>query len=70
MTTACPNCGKALPEATLRQSAAELGSRRKRFGGPPKSKDRCPCGEMTLARAAKRHHKCQDINQLAPKGEV
>lgn len=36
-------------------------SRRSTYGagpGRPKSKDRCPCGAMTAARAAQRGHKC------------
>jgi hypothetical protein len=28
-------------------------------GGRPRSADRCPCGAMTRARAAKRNHRCQ-----------
>ena len=35
-------------------------------GGRPRSADRCPCGIMTKARAAKRNHRCQAVE---PAGE-
>lgn len=66
-------CGHKLPEAadlTPEQQKAVLalggqitGRRRAgkpggRSGGRPKSADRCPCGAMTVARAAARRHEC------------
>ena len=47
------------------QEVARLGwegeNRAKRLenAGRPLSPNRCPCGKMTLDRAAKRNHKCQ-----------
>jgi hypothetical protein len=32
---------------------------RKKAGGRPKDKDRCPCGAMTRERAKKRNHQCK-----------
>ena len=37
-----------------RRAARENGM----LGGRPRSKDRCPCGEMTRYRAQKRNHQC------------
>ena len=31
-------------------------------GGRPPSPDRCPCGEFTRERAAKRNHKCSRMD--------
>ena len=43
-----------------REVARMLASFRKtNRGGRPRSKDRCPCGLMTRARAENRGHKCE-----------
>lgn len=37
-----------------RQACREHG----KLGGRPRTAPRCPCGKMTVARAAQRGHKC------------
>lgn len=53
---ACPHCAHALaPEFIQAANARIVGQ----LGGRPLSEDRCPCGEMTLKRAAARRHVCE-----------
>jgi len=49
---------------TTRQARAMSAARKTHSGGRvpgpgrPRSDERCPCGVMTAARAAKRRHRC------------
>ena len=64
MTTITLPCGHTIPEADLlRLAGAAMAAKRAtksggRNGGRPRTADRCPCGEMTRARAEKRGHRC------------
>lgn len=58
-------CGHQLPEADLLRLAGQITGKRRqgkpagRNGGRPLSANRCPCGAMTISRAASRNHKCE-----------
>jgi hypothetical protein len=43
---------------------------RKRGPSPLKSRDRCPCGLMTRARAKKRNHRCEVPSELVQENEA
>jgi hypothetical protein len=60
----CPHCQQPLPRTTVLEVLQAEGrrySKRKtehKGGRPLSDGPRCPCGEMTLARAKARGHKC------------
>lgn len=54
----------AKPEWKTKAARAKFAKYVSDFGegkreGRPRSADRCPCGAMTKARAAKRNHRCK-----------
>jgi hypothetical protein len=58
-----PSCQIDHPEAEILSAAAGISGRRQtphKSGGRPKEYPRCPCGAMTLTRAAKRGHHCPE----------
>lgn len=55
MTPACPHCQH---ELTPKEIGTLYAGLRKTKGGGVRQSERCPCGAMTLARAAARGHKC------------
>ena len=44
-------------------AVARLGGLAARGKGGRKPSERCPCSKYTLARAAKRNHKCTEVKQ-------
>jgi hypothetical protein len=54
--------GRKRWKGTTKAERSEFGRRAAtQGGGRPRSTDRCPCGALTRARAAKRNHRCQAI---------
>lgn len=64
MTTITLPCGHQIPEAEVLRLAGQITGRRRvgkpsgRTGGRPRTAPRCPCGAMTIKRAALRGHRC------------
>ncbi len=59
----CPHCSKPLKPQFIQSANARIVGQ---LGGRPKSEDRCPCGAMTLKRAAARGHKCGLRESMEP----
>jgi hypothetical protein len=61
----CPHCtaGLTLEEIKSLWGRATSAQRRTFAAGPgrPKSGSRCPCGQMTQARAKQRRHVCEKV---------
>lgn len=58
-------CGHALVETEILRLAGAICSARRKTRAPgtgrPRTMERCPCGMMTVARAAQRNHRCQPL---------
>ena len=55
----CPHCRKRIPSRAILSEAARVAGARAKHPGRKRIADRCPCGAMSRARAAKRGHKCE-----------
>jgi hypothetical protein len=63
-----PGCRVDHPEADIWAAVGQIREKqRKTHGagsGRPRKPERCPCGLMSLARAAERKHRCAIVSEL------